>query len=93
MTSHDEFPRVLSASREMAAGAGKIFELIADPARQPRWDGNKNLAEAPVGQRIRREGEVFMMTLTSGSVRETHVVEFEEGRRIAWKPAEVALST
>ena len=28
------------------------------------------------------------MTTTKGSVRENHVVEFEEGRLIAWKPAE-----
>ena len=27
------------------------------------------------------------MTLTSGSLRQNHVVEFIEGRRIAWKPA------
>jgi hypothetical protein len=31
---------------------------------------------------------VFTMTLTKGSIRENHVVEFEEGRRIAWMPAE-----
>jgi hypothetical protein len=28
------------------------------------------------------------MTLTRGEVRENHVVEFVEGRRIAWTPAE-----
>ena len=28
------------------------------------------------------------MTLTGGAVRENHVVEFDEGRRIAWTPAE-----
>jgi hypothetical protein len=28
------------------------------------------------------------MTLTTGAVRENHVVEFAEGRRIAWTPAE-----
>ena len=28
------------------------------------------------------------MTTTKGNVRENHVVEFEEGRRVAWKPAE-----
>jgi hypothetical protein len=28
------------------------------------------------------------MTLTQGAVRENHVVEFEEDRRIAWMPAE-----
>ena len=79
---------MVSASREIAAGAGQIFELIADPAQQPRWDGNDNLAAAAAGQRVRRTGEVFTMTLTQGSVRENHVVEFDEGRRIAWTPAE-----
>lgn len=88
MTSHDEMPRVSSASREIAAGSGKIFELIADPAQQPRWDGNDNLAAAAAGQRIRAVGDVFTMTLTNGGVRENHVIEFVEGRHIAWKPAE-----
>jgi len=88
MTSQDEVPRVVSAGREIAAGPGEIFEFIADPAQQPRWDGNENLAGAPGGQRVRRAGEVFLMTLTNGGVRENHVVEFDEGRCIAWKPAE-----
>ena len=79
---------MVSASREVAAGAERIFDLIADPAAQPRWDGNDNLAVAPAGQRVRRAGDVFTMTLTRGEVRENHVVEFEEGRRIAWTPAE-----
>ncbi|MBM7808321.1 uncharacterized protein YndB with AHSA1/START domain [Geodermatophilus bullaregiensis] len=78
----------MSASREIAAGAGRIFELIADPAQQPRWDGNDNLAAAADGQRVRAVGAVFRTTLTMGSVRENHVVEFEEGRLIAWRPAE-----
>ena len=88
MTTEQEAPRVVSASREIAAGPGRIFELIADPAQQPRWDGNDNLASAPAGQRVRQVGDVFTMTLTQGSIRENHVVEFEEGRRIAWRPAE-----
>lgn len=88
MTSHEEVPRIVSASREIAAGVERIFELIADPAHQPRWDGNDNLAEAADGQRVRAVGEVFTMTLTRGSVRENHVVEFDEGRRIAWRPAD-----
>jgi uncharacterized protein YndB with AHSA1/START domain len=80
--------KVVTAQREIAAGAEVIFELIADPAQQPRWDGNDNLAEAPAGQRVRGTGATFTMTLTRGSVRENHVVEFEEGRRIAWRPSE-----
>jgi uncharacterized protein YndB with AHSA1/START domain len=87
-TREDAQPRVVSASREIAAGHQQIFELIADPAQQPRWDGNDNLAEAADGQRVRRTGDVFTMTTTRGLVRENHVVEFDEGRRIAWRPAE-----
>lgn len=56
---------------------------------QPRWDGNDNLAVAAAGQRVRNVGDVFTMTLTGdGAIRENHVVEFEEARRIAWRPAE-----
>ena len=88
MTGHEEVPRVVSASREIAAGAGRVFEIIADPAQQPRWDGNDNLAAAADGQRVRAVGAVFRTTLTMGSVRENHVVEFDEGRLIAWRPAE-----
>ena len=87
MTS-DEVQRVVSASREIAAEASQIFELIADPARQPSWDGNDNLSEAAAGQRVRAAGDVFTMTTTKGNVRENHVVEFGEGERIAWRPAE-----
>jgi uncharacterized protein YndB with AHSA1/START domain len=88
MTTEQETPRVVSVSREITAGPGPIFELIADPAQQPRWDGNDNLAAAAAGQRVHGVGDVFTMTITSGEVRENHVVEFDEGRRIAWTPAE-----
>ena len=81
--------RVVSANREIGADAGTIFELIADPAQQPRWDGNDNLAEAAAGQRVRGAGAIFAMTLSgSGSVRDNRVVEFTEGRLIAWMPGD-----
>jgi uncharacterized protein YndB with AHSA1/START domain len=85
---HAELPRAVSASCEVHAPAEVVFELIADPSRQPRWDGNDNLAEAPAEQRVHGVGEVFTMVLSTGSVRENHVVEFEEARRIAWRPAD-----
>lgn len=88
MADDTELPRVVSASRNIAAGAERIFELIADPSQRPRWDGNDNLAEAEPGQRVRSVGDVFTMRLTQGSIRENHVVEFEEGGRIAWLPSE-----
>jgi uncharacterized protein YndB with AHSA1/START domain len=88
MADNTEVRHIVSASREIAARAEQIFELIADPSQQPRWDGNDNLVEAPAGQRVRGTGDVFTMTTTKGWIRENHVVEFEEGRRIAWLPSE-----
>lgn len=80
--------RVAQASRTVHAPVAAVFELIADPSRQPEWDGNDNLSHADAGQRVRRVGDVFVMTTSKGSVRDNHVVEFTEGERIAWKPAE-----
>jgi uncharacterized protein YndB with AHSA1/START domain len=80
--------RIVSATRVVAAPSDRLFELIADPAQQPRWDGNDNLDHAESGQRIRAVGDVFAMHNTSGAVRENHVVEFDEGRLVAWCPAE-----
>jgi uncharacterized protein YndB with AHSA1/START domain len=84
----NDVPRVVTAERVVGAAAPAIFELVADPAQQPRWDGNDNLDAADPGQRVRAVGDVFRMRTTKGNVRENHVVEFEEGRRIAWCPAE-----
>ena len=84
MTETGYPPTVVTGSREIAAPAETIFELIADPAQQPRWDGNDNLAEAAAGQRVRAVGDVFATTLTLGSIRENRVTEFVEGRLIAW---------
>ncbi|MDD4866355.1 MAG: SRPBCC family protein [Mycobacterium sp.] len=83
-----ESERIVSATRVISASAERIFELIADPANQPRWDGNANLASAEPGQRVHGVGDVFKTTLTNGAVRENHVVEFIEGSKIAWCPAE-----
>jgi uncharacterized protein YndB with AHSA1/START domain len=79
---------IVSATRVISAGAERIFELIAEPSHQPSWDGNDNLASSAPGQRVRGVGDVFKTTLTNGAVRENHVVEFIEGSKIAWRPAE-----
>lgn len=88
MVEDAETTHTVSAMLEIASPADVIFELIADPSQQPRWDGNDNLAEAPRDQRVRGVGDIFTMVLCKGSVRENHVVEFEEGRLIAWLPAD-----
>jgi uncharacterized protein YndB with AHSA1/START domain len=79
---------IVSATRAISASAERIFDLIAEPSIQPSWDGNNNLASAAPGQRVHQVGDVFKTTLTNGAVRENHVVEFIEGSKIAWRPAE-----
>lgn len=80
--------RVAVALIEVDAPAARVFELLADPSAHARLDGNDNVASAAQGQRVRAVGEVFVTRLTGGEVRENHVVDFAEGRRIAWRPAE-----
>ncbi len=79
---------IVSATRAISASAERIFALIAEPSSQPSWDGNNNLASSAPGQRVRQVGDVFKTTLTNGAVREDHVVEFIEGAKIGWRPAE-----
>lgn len=81
--------RIISVQQEISLPAADIFKLLADPARHPQIDGNDNLAHADQGQRIARVGQSFTVETTSGKQRVNEVVEFEEGRLIAWKPAPV----
>lgn len=85
----NESAKIISAERTVAASPETLFELIADPSQQPRWDGNDNLAEAAPGQRVHAVGDVFVMTNVGDRVRENRVTEFVEGRRIAWLPSPV----
>lgn len=87
--SIDPALKVVSAEIDVAAPPEAVFELIADPGRQPEWDGNDNLGSASEGQRVRGIGGSFITTLTKGVDRENHIVDFTEGRLIAWKPSEV----
>ena len=87
--SIDPVLKVVTAEIEIASPAEAVFDLIADPQRQPEWDGNDNLGSAVDGQRVRGTGGSFITTLTKGVDRENHIVDFAEGRLIAWKPSEV----
>ncbi|MGC5629621.1 SRPBCC family protein [Georgenia sp. Z1344] len=81
--------RIVHASAEVAAPAAEIFELIAVPANQPRWDGNDNLVRSSRSEQVREVGEVFEMLNTSGKVRANTISELEQDRLIAWMPGGV----
>lgn len=80
--------KVTSAERVVRAEPAVVFELIADPANHPRWDGNDNLAEAVDVARVTGTGQAFVIRTTTGTLRENHVAEFAEGGLIAWLPSD-----
>ncbi|MDA8269668.1 MAG: SRPBCC family protein [Actinomycetota bacterium] len=78
---------VIARSRVIPASPAAIFDLLADPAAHARLDGSGSVRSA-VGNPARLSlGATFAMNMRIGlPYRVTNtVVEFEEGRRIAWR--------
>ena len=84
MTRRD---RQVSTSRVLPADRQRIFDVLADPAMHPVIDGSGTVREPQTGGPARLgPGERFGMSMRMGApyrVANT-VVEFEEGRRLAW---------
>jgi uncharacterized protein YndB with AHSA1/START domain len=80
--------RRVSRSIDVAAPPEEIFDLLADPRRHPELDGSGTLTGRPTGPDRLSLGARFGMSLHFHGVpyRVTNtVVEFEEGRLIAWR--------
>ena len=79
----------VSTERFVPAPPERVFELLADPRRHREIDGSGTVRDADVdGPQRLSLGAVFGMHMKAGApYRMTNtVVEFEEGRRIAWQP-------
>jgi uncharacterized protein YndB with AHSA1/START domain len=80
--------RKVSTSRTLAADRQAIFDVIADPSQHPRIDGSGTVTDVQDGGPERlRDGARFGMDMRMGASYRilNTVVEFEEGRRIAWR--------
>ncbi len=80
--------RAVSVERVIAAPPDKIFEVLADPRRHAEIDGSGSVREAREGTPERLSlGAHFGMDMKIGMPYrvQNEVVEFEEGRRIAWR--------
>ena len=79
--------RSVSVSRQIAAPADVIFDILADPARHAEIDGSGTVRGAKLDDPERlKMGSKFgmkMKIVVPYDMRST-VVEFEEGRLIAW---------
>ncbi len=78
--------RTVSASAVVAAPAQAVFDLLADPARHPVIDGSGTVRRLVRGPDRLFLGAHFAMAMRIGLPYAVvnRVVEFDEGRRIAW---------
>jgi uncharacterized protein YndB with AHSA1/START domain len=78
---------VINVERLVNAPPERIFDLLADPSKHPEFDGSDSVRASRDGNPARLSlGAEFSMRMHVGiPYRVTnHVIEFEEGRRIAW---------
>jgi uncharacterized protein YndB with AHSA1/START domain len=78
-----------AVSREVVidAPAQRVFDLLADPAAHARFDGSGTVQAAISGPGRLGPGARFGVRMRLGVpyLINNQVVEFEEGRRIAWR--------
>jgi hypothetical protein len=79
---------LVSESRTIAADPQRLFDIVADPAMHPVIDGSGSVQSAHSGNPKRlAAGATFGMDMKLGAPYKitNTVVEFEEGRRLAWR--------
>lgn len=81
--------QVISASRDIAATPEAIFDILANPERHREIDGSETVGSTRGAKQERLQlGSKFGMSMTFGPLPyaiSNEVVEFEEGKRIAWR--------
>jgi uncharacterized protein YndB with AHSA1/START domain len=79
---------VVTVERVIPAPPEKIFELLANPGRHREIDGSGTVRDLSKKSERLKLGSTFDMKMRMGlSYTMTNtVVEFDEGRKIAWQP-------
>jgi len=79
---------VVTVERVIPAGPAAIFAVVADASRHPEIDGSGTVRQLkPQAPHLLALGSKFGMSMKMGIPysMESTVIEFEEGRRIAWQ--------
>jgi uncharacterized protein YndB with AHSA1/START domain len=79
---------VVTVERVIPAPPKPIFELLADPRRHREIDGSGSVRDPSDPPARLALGSKFTMAMKLGVpyTMVNEVIEFEEGRRIAWQP-------
>jgi len=82
----------VSVERVIPGPPEPIFDLLADPRRHHDIDGSGSVREASNCPERLSLGATFTMTMKLGIpyTMVNEVVEFDDGRRIAWQPRPAA---
>lgn len=81
-------PRVVSESIDVVAPPEVVFTILADPRQQTRIDGSGSVRGLVKGPDRLSRGATFGVDMRLFGLPykiRNRVVEFEEGRRIAWR--------
>ena len=83
----DKSSKNRSATTTVAAPPDVVFAIVADPRQHARIDGSGTVKDAVSGPDRLALGSQFGMTMKKGAGYKTKnkVVEFEDGRLIAWR--------
>jgi uncharacterized protein YndB with AHSA1/START domain len=83
---------VVTVERVIPATPEEIFELLADPRRHRMIDGSGSVRDCKHAPLRLSLGAKFDMAMNLGFpyTMTNEVIEFEEGRRIAWQPRPAA---
>jgi hypothetical protein len=80
----------IAVSRRIAAPAGDIFRVLADPGRHTDIDGSGMLRGAVSTEMITAVGDIFVMAMyftpLGNYEMNNHVVVYDADRRIGWEP-------
>lgn len=78
--------RSISVSRVIDADPQRLFDLVADPSMHPVIDGSGSVRGVRGGSRKLKLGDRFSASMRLGVpyLITNKVVEYSEGRRIAW---------
>jgi uncharacterized protein YndB with AHSA1/START domain len=76
-----------SVERTIPAPADAIFALLADPSRHPDIDGSGSVRDSKEPSQRVKLGDKFGMSMKLGVPYSmvSEVIEFDDGRRIAWQ--------
>ncbi len=81
----------LQVSDTVAVPPERLFALLADPARHTDLDGAGMLRGLESGGPVTGVGDAFVMRMNQDGIGDytmrSEIVDFADGRRIAWAPA------